>query len=90
MIHAFIWSTKMTNVRAENYIDLRGTPCPINYVRCKLALESLELNEVLSVDLDQGEPVSMVLPGLRNAGHHVEIIHEDSASVRILVVCGTR
>ena len=78
----------MTHLRAENYIDLRGIPCPMNFIRCRLALESLEPSDALSVDLDQGEPVSMVLPGLRNAGHHVEVIHEDSAWVRVLVVCG--
>jgi len=54
-------------------LDLRGTPCPLNYVRSKLALERLAAGEVLQVDLDAGEPERMVAEGLRGEGHAVEI-----------------
>ncbi|MGB1022668.1 MAG: sulfurtransferase TusA family protein, partial [Synechococcus sp.] len=30
-------------------LDLRGTPCPVNFIRCKLALESLQAGEQLQV-----------------------------------------
>ncbi len=54
-------------------LDLRGTPCPLNYVRSKLALERLAAGEVLQVDLDAGEPERMVAEGLRGEGHDVEV-----------------
>lgn len=54
-------------------LDLRGTPCPLNYVRSKLALERLAAGEVLQVDLDAGEPEQMVAEGLRGDGHAVEV-----------------
>ena len=28
----------------HKYIDLRGTPCPINFVRCRLEIERLNYN----------------------------------------------
>jgi TusA-related sulfurtransferase len=55
-------------------LDLRGTPCPLNYVRSKLALERLAEGEVLQVDLDAGEPEQMVAEGLRGEGHAVEVL----------------
>ena len=61
-----------------NYIDLRGTPCPLNFVRCRLALENLSPNDLLKVDIDRGEPELMVLAGLRDAGHNVEVVAEES------------
>ena len=73
---------------SEEYIDLRGTPCPKNFIICNLALEKLNKNDFLQVDLDRGEPELMVIPGLKNAGHFVEIICEESNWLRIKVTCG--
>jgi TusA-related sulfurtransferase len=53
-------------------LDLRGTPCPLNYVRSRLALEKLPRGASLLVDLDAGEPERMVAEGLRGEGHGVE------------------
>ena len=58
---------------SQHYLDLRGTPCPINFIRCRLALEDLEPSQALQVDLDRGEPESMVVPGLRQYGHQVHL-----------------
>ena len=71
-------------------IDLRGTPCPINFVRCRLALEQLSPKDSLEVILDQGEPEEMVISGLKNEGHHVQTIYKDSSWVRLMVICGVR
>ena len=71
----------------KHQIDLRGTPCPLNFVRVSLALESLNTKESISVDLDLGEPEEMVINGLREAGHRVQILFRRSDSIRILVLC---
>ena len=72
----------------EKYIDLRNTPCPINFIRCKLALENLEKFNQLIVDLDRGEPESMVISGLKKEGHKVEIIFEEINWIRLQVISG--
>ena len=41
-------------------LNLRGTPCPLNFIRTKLALEKLAPGESLTVDLDGGEPDLLV------------------------------
>ena len=69
----------------EKYLDLRGTPCPVNYVRCCLALEDIKVNDLLNVDLDQGEPELTVISGLRGSGFKVEIIYKKSSWLRIKV-----
>ncbi len=53
-------------------LDLRGTPCPLNYIRSRLALEALPQGGWLRVELDHGEPEQMVIEGLRGEGHRVE------------------
>ena len=70
-------------------LDLRGTPCPLNFIRTKLALEKLSPGEWLQVDLDAGEPEQMVASGLREAGHRVELEALEPGAVRLLICrCG--
>jgi|TARA_B100001250_G_scaffold175090_1_gene150558 TusA-related sulfurtransferase len=69
----------------SEYLDLRGTPCPANFVRCRLALEELNQNNTLQVDLDRGEPEETVLSGLRKEGYEIKIIHIDGNWIRFLV-----
>ena len=73
---------------SNQFIDLRGTPCPINFIRCRLAMEDLASDEYLEVYLDTGEPQQMVTNGLQNEGHHVEIVQNNSNWVKLMVVCG--
>ena len=70
-------------------LDLRGTPCPLNFIRTKLALEKLSPGEWLQVDLDAGEPEQMVASGLREAGHRVGLESLEAGAVRLLICrCG--
>ena len=69
----------------HTYIDLRGTPCPVNLIRCRLALEKLIVNESLQVDIDKGEPEEMILPGLKKEGYVVEILLEESHWLRLSI-----
>ncbi|HEY8740128.1 MAG TPA: sulfurtransferase TusA family protein [Candidatus Dormibacteraeota bacterium] len=55
-------------------LDLRGTPCPLNYVKTRLELDRMRAGEVLEVWLDHGEPEDQVPRSLRMDGHGVEVL----------------
>ena len=78
----------MAEIGPDQRLDLRGTPCPVNFIRCKLTLETMASGEVLSVTLDRGEPEAMVVPGLKQDGHRVEIEDGDDHWVALRVICG--
>ena len=44
-----------------NLLDLKSVPCPLNFVKIKLALENLSPKEELIVELDKGEPEEIIL-----------------------------
>lgn len=54
-------------------MDLTGVPCPMNWVRTRLALEELEAGQRLDVVLDPGEPLRSVPISAREDGHEVEV-----------------
>tara|TARA_B100000700_G_C14780069_1_gene730870 strand:+ start:213 stop:452 length:240 start_codon:yes stop_codon:yes gene_type:complete len=73
------------NILNDHYLDLRGFQCPINFVKCCLALENLSLNELLKVDLDIGEAEDSVIEGLQEKGYKVDILHKDSKMVSLII-----
>ncbi|NMG10195.1 sulfurtransferase TusA family protein [Brasilonema sp. UFV-L1] len=66
-------------------LDLRGTPCPINFVRTKLRLEQMNPGELLEVWLDPGEPIEQVPDSLTMAGYQVEKITDCESYFSLLV-----
>ena len=73
------------NTIIDHYLDLRGLACPINFVKCCLALEQLSSNEELKVDLDIGEAETSVMDGLREKGYIVNVLAKDSKIVSLLI-----
>ncbi|ANV86617.1 sulfurtransferase TusA family protein [Picosynechococcus sp. PCC 7117] len=59
-------------LEADARLDLRGTPCPINFVRTKLQLKKMAANALLEVWLDAGEPMEQVPDSLTMEGYLVE------------------
>jgi TusA-related sulfurtransferase len=66
-------------------LDLRGTPCPINFVRTKLYLEKMQPGGLLEVWLDLGEPIEQVPDSLTMAGYQVEQITDCTSYFSLLV-----
>jgi TusA-related sulfurtransferase len=56
-----------------NRLDLTGVPCPMNWVRTRLALEELAPGDSLVVLLDDGEPLDSVPRSAREDGHDVRV-----------------
>ncbi len=68
-------------------MDLRGTPCPINFVRTKLRLEQMQPGSLLEVWLDPGEPIEQVPDSLTMEGYQVEAIEDRSGFFAVKVRC---
>ena len=73
------------NTLTDHYLDLRGLVCPVNFVKCCLALENLHLNQVLKVDLDIGEAETTVIEGLKEKGYKVNISKKDSKMISLII-----
>ena len=70
---------------ADALLDLRGTPCPINFVRTKLRLEQMSPGSLLEVWLDPGEPIEQVPDSLTMEGYQLEAVEEKEGFFVLLV-----
>ena len=73
------------NILIDHYLDLCGLACPLNFVKCCLALENLSLNQVLKVDLDLGESETSVIDGLKEKGYKVKIFNRDFKKATLII-----
>jgi TusA-related sulfurtransferase len=79
-------SSKLKSI-TENaqLLDLRGTPCPINFVRTKLCLEKMQPGQLLEVWLDSGEPIEQVPNSLKIEGYTIEKITAQGEFFMLLI-----
>lgn len=79
-----------SSLKPNANLDLRGTPCPINFVRTKLRLEQMAPDSLLEVWLDPGEPIEQVPDSLVLSGYtieKIEKIEEHQEFFALLVRC---
>ncbi|MBI3807656.1 MAG: sulfurtransferase TusA family protein [Nitrospirae bacterium] len=69
----------------DTELDLRGVICPYNFVKTKLKLEAMEQGQILSVLLDDGDPIRNVPRSVSNEGHTVLSQDRVEGSYRVLI-----
>ena len=65
----------------DQTLDLSGEVCPYTFVKTKLALEQMEVGEVLQVTVDNGESASNVPRSLELEGHEVLQLEKGDGSI---------
>jgi len=71
--------------QSDTELDLRGVICPYNFVKTKLKLEAMEQGQILSVLLDDGDPIRNVPRSVSNEGHTVLSQDRIEGSYRVLI-----
>ena len=72
--------------RISKFLNLESIPCPLNVVKCKLALEKLLPDETLIVHLDKGEPEEMVKNALKEMKYLFKTIDEDQKTIKFKIL----
>ncbi len=68
------------------FLDLKGVACPFNYVKAKLFMEPLNRGSIITMILDEGEPIRNVPQSLKNDGHEVlEMTKIDESHYKLVV-----
>ena len=67
-------------------LDLESIPCPLNVVKCKLALQKLSLDETLIIHLDKGEPEIMIKRTLKEMKYFFTTIEENQKTIKFKIL----
>lgn len=75
----------MSEFKIDRRLDLKGIPCPLNFVKTKLTLESMEAGSILEVALDDGEPITNVTASVKEEGHQILKVEKTSEYWKLIV-----
>jgi len=75
----------MSENKAEQILDLKGVPCPMNFVKTKLRLEEMPLGGILEIILDDGEPIKNVSASIKEEGHKILKVEKINEHWKIIV-----
>lgn len=76
----------MTDYNIDDSVDITDVVCPLTFVKAKIAIEELEEGQILSVLLNDGEPVQNVPRSLKEEGHQIlKLIDNKDGTYNLIV-----
>ena len=76
----------MADYTINDTVDITDVVCPVTFVKAKAALEELEEGEVLSIRMNDGEPVQNVPRSMKDEGHQVLELNDNGDETYTLYV----
>ena len=76
----------MAEFNITDSIDITDVNCPITFVKAKIALEELDDGDILSIKLNDGEPVQNVPKSIKEEGHKVLSLTDNGDGTFELIV----
>ena len=61
----------MSEIKIDDTVDITDVVCPVTFVKAKVALEELDEGQILSIRMNDGEPVQNVPRSIQEEGHQI-------------------
>ncbi|MBP8598539.1 MAG: sulfurtransferase TusA family protein [Selenomonas sp.] len=72
--------------KPDDTLDITDVVCPMTFVKTKMSLEDMEDGQVLAVHLNDGEPIQNVPRSLKDEGHKVLSVNQNTDGTYDLLV----
>ncbi|HEZ7991007.1 MAG TPA: sulfurtransferase TusA family protein [Ruminococcus sp.] len=76
----------MADFNIADTVDITDVVCPVTFVKAKVALEELDDGEILSIRLNDGEPVQNVPRSIKEEGHKILKLNDNGDGTYELIV----
>ena len=76
----------MADFTIDETVDITDVVCPLTFVKAKVAMEELEIGQVLSVHMNDGEPVQNVPRSMKEEGHKILKLEDNEDGTYTLYV----
>lgn len=76
----------MADFIIDDTVDITDVVCPTTFVKAKVALEELDDGQILSVKMNDGEPVQNVPRSIKEEGHQIlKLIDNGDGTYNLIV-----
>lgn len=79
----------MADYIADETVDITDVVCPVTFVKAKVALEELDQGQILSIRLNDGEPVQNIPRSIKEEGHKIlRLVDNQDGTYNLMVQKG--
>jgi TusA-related sulfurtransferase len=76
----------MADIAFDDQVDITDKVCPLTFVKAKVAMEELEIGQVLAVTMNDGEPVQNVPRSFKEEGQQIlKLIDNENGTYDLIV-----
>lgn len=76
----------MADFEITDTVDITDVVCPVTFVKAKVAFEELDDGDILSIHMNDGEPVQNVPRSIKEEGHQIlKLITNDDGTYDLIV-----
>lgn len=76
----------MADYMIDETADITDVVCPVTFVKAKIALEELDEGQILSIRMNDGEPVQNVPRSIKEEGHQIlKLIDNHDGTYNLIV-----
>lgn len=76
----------MADYEITDTVDITDVVCPVTFVKAKVALEELDDGDILSIRMNDGEPVQNVPRSIKEEGHKIiKLLSNDDGTYDLIV-----
>ncbi|MDR3344639.1 MAG: sulfurtransferase TusA family protein [Oscillospiraceae bacterium] len=76
----------MADYTIDETVDITDVVCPVTFVKAKVALEELDEGQLISIRMNDGEPVQNVPRSIKEEGHQILKLTDNGDGTYNLIV----
>ena len=77
---------EVSDINVDETVDITDVVCPVTFVKTKVAIEELDDGQILSVHMNDGEPVQNVPRSVKEEGHQIlKLIDNEDGTYDLIV-----
>ena len=76
----------MADFEIDERVDITDVVCPVTFVKAKVAIEELEIGQILAVRMNDGEPVQNVPRSFKDEGQQIlKLINNEDGTYDLIL-----
>lgn len=76
----------MEQFNIDETTDITDVVCPITFVKAKVALDELDEGQIISIRMNEGEPVQNVPRSIKDEGHQIlKLLNNEDGTYNLIV-----
>ncbi|MCI5849921.1 MAG: sulfurtransferase TusA family protein [Lachnospiraceae bacterium] len=76
----------MAEFEIDERVDITDVVCPVTFVKAKVAIEELEIGQILAVRMNDGEPVQNVPRSFKDEGQQIlKLINNEDGTYDLIL-----